>query len=106
MLHIELLRDQGIAILTPEGKLMASDFERVGREIDPYIETHGNINGVMIHAKGFPGWADFGALIKHIQFIKSHHRKVRRIAAVSDGELFKIVPAIAKHFVAAEVRQF
>ena len=48
MLHIELLRDQGIAILTPERKLEASDFERVGREIDPYIEMHGNINGVLI----------------------------------------------------------
>jgi hypothetical protein len=59
----------------------------------------------MIHAKGFPGWADFGALIEHIQFIKSHHRKVRRIAAVSDGEFFKIAPTIAKHFVAAEFRQ-
>lgn len=106
MLDVELLSDKGIAILTPRGRLEASDFERVGREIDPYIEMHRELNGLLVHAKGFPGWADLSALLKHIQFIKDHHRKVRRVAIVSDGAILKIAPAIARHFAAAEIRQF
>ena len=106
MLKVELLGDRGIAVLTPQGKLEASDFERVGREIDPFIKTHDRLDGLMVHAKNFPGWADVSTLVKHIQFIKNHHRKVRRVAIVSDGGFAKIVPAIARHFVAAEIRQF
>ena len=106
MLNVELLSDRGIAILTPEGKLEASDFERVRREIDPFIETHDRLNGLMVHAKNFPGWADFAALISHIRFIKDHHQDIRRVALVSDGGILKIVPVIAGHFAAAEIRQF
>jgi len=106
MLNVELLSDRGIAILTPEGKLEASDFERVRREIDPFIETHDRLNGLMVHAKNFPGWADFAALISHIRFIKDHHQDIRRVAIVSDGGILKIVPVIARHFAAAEIRQF
>jgi hypothetical protein len=32
--------------------------------------------------------------------------KIRRIAVVSDGGLLKHIPAVAKHFVAAEIRPF
>lgn len=106
MLKIELLSDRGIAILTPEGKLEASDFARVSKEIDPFIETHDGLNGLMVHARNFPGWTDFSSLVDHVQFIKDHHRKVRRVAIVSDGALLKIVPVIARHFAAAEIRQF
>jgi tRNA U38,U39,U40 pseudouridine synthase TruA len=106
MLKVELLQDRGVAVLTPQGKLEASDFERAGREIDPFIETHEGLNGLIVHTKNFPGWADFSTFVKHIQFIKNHHRKIRRVAIVSDGEILKIVPAIAQHFAAAELRQF
>jgi hypothetical protein len=106
MLNIELLPDRGIVILTAEGKLEASDFERVGRKVDPIIDANGMLNGLMIHAKAFPGWADFAALITHVRFVRDHHHSVRRIAAVSDSEFAKIMPAIARHFVAAELRHF
>jgi len=106
MLNVELLSDRGIAILAPEGKLEASDFERVRREIDPFIETHDGLNGLMVHAENFPGWADFAALISHIRFIKDHHQDIRRVAIVSDGGILKIVPVIARHFAAPEIRQF
>ena len=106
MLNIQLLHDQGVAVITPEGKLEASDFERVAQDIDPFIKKHGTLNGLMIYAASFPGWEDFAALVGHIRFIKDHHRNIRRVAAVSDNELLKIAPMIAKHFVSAEIRHF
>ncbi len=49
----------------------------------------------MICAKTFPGWESFGALVSHLRFVKIHHRKIARIAAVTDSELLKIMPHIA-----------
>ena len=106
MLHIELLRDRGILILTPKGALEAADFERVGQQVDPFIAANGMLNGLMIHAEAFPGWASFGSLVTHIKFVKEHHRKIRRVAAVSDSAFLKVMPAIASHFATAEVRHF
>jgi len=50
MLRAELLRDQGILILTPEGALEAADFARLAQEVDPFLAAHGTLNGVMICA--------------------------------------------------------
>ncbi|HYC13829.1 MAG TPA: STAS/SEC14 domain-containing protein [Stellaceae bacterium] len=106
MITVELLKEKGIAIVTPEGKLEASDFARIGAAIDPYILANGSLKGLMICAPAFPGWADFAALVSHIRFVRGHHRKIARIAAVTDSDFAKLVPAVAKHFVAAEIRHF
>ena len=106
MIKFELLRDRGVLILSPDGPLEKADFERLAQDIDPFIASNGKLTGLMICAKAFPGWDSFGALVSHIKFVKDHHRKIERIAAVADSEFLKIMPHIAKHFVSADVRQF
>ena len=106
MIGFELLRDKGIAILSPDGALEEADFRRLAEEIDPYIASNGRLTGLMIRVRSFPGWSSFGALISHLRFVRDHHRKIGRIAAVTDDQLLKIMPSIASHFVAAEIRQF
>lgn len=106
MIKFELMRDQGILILSPEGPLEKADFERLAQEVDPFIAANGKLNGLMIVAEAFPGWDSFGALVSHLRFVKDHHRKVARVAAITDSEVLKIMPHIARHFVAAEIRQF
>jgi len=106
MIKFELLRDRGILILSPDGPLEKADFERLAQDIDPFIASNGKLTGLMICAKAFPGWDSFGALVSHFKFVKDHHRKIERIAAVTDSDFLKIMPHIAKHFVSADVRQF
>jgi hypothetical protein len=106
MLGHELLRDEGILVLKPDGALKASDFESLAREIDPYIEEVGNLRGLLIETESFPGWNDFGAFISHLRFIRDHHRSIRKVAAVSDSAFLSIAPRVASHFVEAEVRHF
>ena len=106
MIEFELLRDRGVLILSPDGPLEKADFERLAQDIDPFIASNGKLTGLMICAKAFPGWDSFGALVSHFKFVKDHHRKIERIAAVTDSEFLKTVPHIAKHFVSADVRQF
>ena len=106
MVEYELLQADGILVIRPEGSLEASDFERIAREVDPYIEANGKLHGVMIDAKSFPGWKDFAAFVAHLRFVKDHHRRIEKIAAVSDSSFLSIAPSIASHFVQAEVRHF
>src|SRR6185295_8226232 len=106
MLSHELLKNEGILIIKPQGALEKSDFEALAKEIDPYIEQNGRLRGILLDAKEFPGWQDFGSFITHLRFVRDHHRSVARIAAVSDSAFLTIAQKIASHFVQAEVRHF
>jgi hypothetical protein len=106
MIEHELQRERGILILKPKGPLQAADFAALAAVVDPYIESRGDLNGLMIDAPSFPGWDDFAALVSHLRFVRDHHRKIRRIAVVSDSALLSVGPKIANHFVSADVRPF
>ena len=106
MLTFHLNALDGILSLEPSGPLQASDFEALAREVDPYIEKNGYMNGLLIHAPSFPGWVDFAAFLSHIHFVKSHQHYIKRIAAVSDSGILSVLPDIAKHFVQSEIRHF
>ncbi len=106
MIHAELLRDQGILIITPEGALQQSDFTELGQLVDPFIEAKGELHGLMIYTKTFPHWDSFKALLTHFKFVKNHQQHIRKIAAVSDNTVLSIAPSIVTHFIHAEVRHF
>ena len=106
MITHQLMRQQGILVVTPEGPLESTDFERMAQEIDPYIEEKGMLNGLMIYTEKFPGWDDFAALVSHLRFVKNHHQKIKKVAAVTDAGFISIVPRVAKHFVQADIRHF
>jgi len=106
MLQIDLHSEEGIVTLAPHGPLGKADFERLSGIVDPYIASNGSLKGLMVDAASFPGWESIGALFSHLEFVMGHHRKVERIAVVSDSEFLKLAPQVAKHFVAAEIRQF
>lgn len=37
MIHHELMKNDGILIVTPEKKLESHDFENLAKEVDPYL---------------------------------------------------------------------
>jgi hypothetical protein len=54
MLEHELRRDEGILIIRPRGPLQAADFTSLAAIVDPYIEAHGGLRGIIIEASSFP----------------------------------------------------
>lgn len=106
MLNVELDEETGIAILEPDGKLAASDFESASAIIDPFIEQSGKLNGIVIHVESFPGWDSFSALVRHLRFVKDHHKKVSHVAFATDSPLGGFAEHVASHFVNAEIRHF
>jgi len=105
-LSFELLEEQGVLIMQPDGELEAADFERVSARLDPYLQEAGVLNGVMIVAEHFPGWDDLAALTAHVRFVRDHQAKIRRVALVTSDRLVSSVPRLASRFVGAEVRAF
>lgn len=106
MLDYELNRAESILILKPTGPLESTDFEKLALEVAPYIRENGKLNGLMIYVKSFPGWENFAAFLSHIKFVKNHHQKIKKIAAVTGGSFLSIMPQVANHLIQAEVRHF
>jgi SpoIIAA-like len=86
--------------------LRAQDFDALALTADTWIEAHGELQGLVIHAREFPGWENLAGLLRHVRFVRDHQRKVERVALAADSKLAGLAPGIAEHFVEAEVKSF
>jgi hypothetical protein len=101
-----LLPDKGVIVVEVEHALDAQDFDALALTADPWIESHGELEGLVIHARAFPGWQNLGGLLRHAKFIRDHHRQVKRIALAIDSELASAAPLIGEHLVRAQIKTF
>ncbi len=106
MLNVNLDETNNIAILEPDAELSKSDFTAAARIIDQYLGKSGELNGLIIHVKTFPGWDSFAALVSHLKFIKEHHKRVSHLAFVTDSSIGIFAEHIGSHFINAEVKKF
>jgi hypothetical protein len=101
-----LLPDSGVIVVEVREALRAQDFDALAVTADTWIEAHGDLHGIVIHAREFPGWENLGSLVRHVRFVRDHHRKVRRIALTADSKLATLAPRLGDYFVKAEVKSF
>ena len=101
-----LLADQGVLVLEITGKLGVEDFDALALVVDPWIEAHGALHGLVIHARSFPGYEGLGGALRHLRFVREHQRKIERIAVAGDGTLLNLAPKLGDTFVRAELRGF
>lgn len=106
MLNFSIMKPEGILLLQPSAPLSKEDFNGLSAEVDAYLAEHLKLHGVMIQAKGFPGWENFGSFTAHMHFVREHHKQVERIAMVKDSSLAGMAEQLGKHFTSAEVRHF
>jgi hypothetical protein len=103
--HARLIPQSGVMVVELEQPLQTSDFDKIAMLADPYIEAHGRLQGLVLHARQFPGWENLGSLMSHVRFVRDHHRNIRRVGLSVDGNLAKFAH-VAEHFVDAEIRVF
>jgi SpoIIAA-like len=106
MLEYAILKPEGILVLQPSESLSEEDFVRLSASVDAYLADHASIHGVLIHAKAFPGWENFAGFTAHMLFVRNHHQKIERVALVTDSPVARVAEALAKHFIAAEIKHF
>lgn len=101
-----LLPESQVLVIEVEEPLRAQDFDDLARTADGWLESHTELAGVVVHCREFPGWENVGSMMRHMRFVRDHHRKVRRVALAADSKLAGLLPHIASHFIQAEVRRF
>ena len=107
MIEHRLDEAHAVLYLRPKSALTEEDFAALARKVDPFLEkTGGALAGILVEAASFPGWESLGALVAHLRFVRDHHRRVRKIAVVTDALLGDLAEKLASHFVAAKIRHF
>ena len=106
MISYELDESAGLLVVWPEGKLRIQDFKALSQAVDPFIEKKGELSGLIIVTEKFPGWADFKEMVEYIKFVKSHHRKIAKVALVTDFKIADVAESLGKHFVKASIKHF
>lgn len=97
---------EGVAIVRPHGSLRREDFQKLADVVDPWIEQHKELKGVVICAEKIPGWENLGSFLQHLTFVREHHKKVKRVALAVDGVVPDLLAKVASHFVVAEAKHF
>jgi hypothetical protein len=108
MIHIDINQSEGIAVLKPAEmtRLSETDFREITDRIDAYLENHDYLQGLVIVTEHFPGWDSLQAFASHIKLIKDHHKRIKKVALVSDSPLLTAAPHLVDHFVGAKIRHF
>jgi hypothetical protein len=106
MIFYDLDENTGVLAVRPEGKLETQDFLTLSEVVDLYIKKKGGLNGIVIVTKKFPGWLDFSGMIEHMKFVRNHHRKIAKVAIVTDSKIADVAESLGKHFVKASIKHF
>ena len=103
---IKISVKENYCLVEPQGPLTAEDFAEIARQVDPVIEGEGELDGLIIKTREFPGWESFGDVVEHFRFVKSHHKHIEKVALVTDAKVAEFFPRIVSHFVKAQVKHF
>ena len=106
MINLNLNKELGYAILSVNGPIAKQDIEELTQKVDDYLEDHDKLEGLIIKAKKFPGWDNLGSFVQHLKFVKDHHERIKKVGFMSESNLLKVIPELAKHFVNADLKQF
>lgn len=105
---LEHYLDEQSGVLTVEiyGPLTSENFEIMAQSVDSWVEKRGELRGLVLHVKEFPGWENLGSFLSHLEFVKEHHRKIRRVAFAADGVVPNIMSKLAMQFMDAEIKTY
>jgi stage II sporulation SpoAA-like protein len=106
MIDYDLDTAHSVLVVTPTSALDKADFAELANAVDPQIEAHGDLAGLIINAPKFPGWDSFGTMVSHFRFVKEHHKHIKKVAVVTDSHLGDVAEHLTSHFVSAEIKHF
>lgn len=100
--------DESTGVVTAEvtETLRIEDFEKLAATVDPWMHEKGELTGLVLHLRRFPGWANIGSLLRHIQFVLRHQGKVSRIAIVTETASAERLATAVDRIAHPQVRAF
>ena len=102
-----VLAEVGRAGARPPGR--AVDLLCRARARAARLAHHDEVRGLVLHTSedtGFPGWANVRALVRHLDVVRRHQARIRRIALAVDSDLAEKAPAVVGRLLHPQVRHF
>lgn len=106
MIEYKLDKKTLILHIKPLKRLEEADFLELSKEIDPIIDEKGYLSGIILETDHLPCWKNFSTMLEHMRFIKHHHRKINKIALVTDSRLLELGKMVAENLVKPKFQQF
>lgn len=106
MINTNIHDEQNVISIMPVGKVSEAEFDALANTINRYINERDQVPGLVIEARHLPHWDSFSAFLRHMKFIKNHHKVVKKVAIVGDGHTLQILPSLVDHFVSAKLRHY
>jgi hypothetical protein len=106
MIEYDLDKERSILHVHPKSAIEQDDFAKIAEAVDPYIEATGGLAGLIIEAPSFPGWKSFGAMVNQFRFVRDHHKRIEKVAVVTDSHFGDVAEHLTSHFVSAEIKHF
>lgn len=95
-----------VLVFEPEQDLRDADFEALVAAVGSWLDTRGELPGLVIHARVLPGWHELGCVVRHVRFVRGHRNRIHRIALATNTPLLGAGVRIAELLLSAEVKQF
>jgi SpoIIAA-like len=106
VIEYDLDVEHSILHVQPKSAIGRDDFVNLAKVVDPHIDATGGLAGLIVEAAGFPGWGSFAAMVNQFRFVRDHHKRIKRIAVVTDSHFGDVAEHFTSHFVSAEIRHF
>jgi hypothetical protein len=101
-----LLRDEGVVVVKLLSPLATETFEALALTVDNYLASHDRLEGLVIEAHSRPSWENLGSFVRHLSFVRDHHRKIGRVALVADAPIARAAATLAARVLGPEVESF
>ena len=93
-------------LVHPQSALDKSDFSKLARAVDPQIEATGDLAGSSSTPRNSRVGTVSETMVTHFRFVRDHHKRVKKVAIVTNSHIGDVAEHLALHFVSAEVRHF
>ena len=106
MIESSLDTASSILYVRPKSALAEDDFAQLAKTVDPFIQSTGDLAGLVLEVSAFPGWESLGAMAAHFRFVRDHHKRIKKVAIVTDAPIGTVAEKLASHFVSATIKHF
>lgn len=101
-----LLLEEGVVVVKLLAPLATETFEALALTVDHYLATHDRLEGLVVEAQSRPSWENLGSFLRHLGFVRAHHKKIARVALVTDAPIARAAATLADRMLGPEVRSF
>lgn len=98
--------DGRVLVVEVARPLRAPDVDALASAVGPWLDANDGPHGLVLHARGVPGWDNVATLARHVRFVRGHHRRIGRVALAVDGALATAAAPVVSRLLRPAVRHF